>query len=92
MTALERLGRFAEVPVSVEVELDRRTAPLREILGLAPGVVLPTSQPVGEPLRIYVGGTLLGHGEVVSTGGVIGVRIADFRPAPETASAPGRSD
>ena len=78
MTALEQISGVAEVPVELEVELDRKTLPLREILELSPGSVLRMTRSAGENIDIRVGGALVGFGEIVILEDSMGVRITDF--------------
>jgi flagellar motor switch protein FliN len=79
MTPLEETAALAEVPVEIEVELDRRTMSAREVLALGEGSVIGTSHSAGENITIYVGGVLLGSGEIVVIENTLGVRITDFR-------------
>lgn len=79
MTPQEEIAPLAEVPVEVEVELDRRIMTTREVLQLAEGMVLSTSRSAGENIDIYVGGVLCGSGEIVVIENTLGVRITDFR-------------
>ena len=66
------------MPVELEVELDRKTLPLREILELSPGSVLRMTRSAGENIDIRVGGALVGFGEIVILEDSMGVRITDF--------------
>jgi flagellar motor switch protein FliN/FliY len=68
-------GHMADVPMSVDVELDRRVLKLLDVLELRSGSVLPLAKPAGEPLDIYVGGARLGSGEVVVFNDNFGIRI-----------------
>ena len=72
---LPEMAMMADVPMKIEVELDRRIVKLLEVLELRPGTVLPLSKPAGEPLDIYVGGARLGIGEVVVFNENFGIRI-----------------
>lgn len=81
MTAVEKLGRFALLPVSLESELGRCSMPVREILSLAPGSVIKLDEPVGSKVRLYVGGAPFGSGEVVRAGDATAVRVTDFEVA-----------
>ena len=76
--ALPELAMIADVPMRVEVELDRRVVKLLEVLELRPGTVLPLTKPAGEPLDIYVGGARLGIGEVVVFNENFGIRITSL--------------
>lgn len=78
MTALEQISGVADVPVELEVELDRKTLVLREILELLPGSVLRMTRSAGENIDIRVGGALVGFGEIVILEDSMGVRITDF--------------
>ena len=76
---LNEIARFADVPVEVEVELDRRLLTVREILELNPGSVISMTRSAGENIDLYVGGKLVGYGEIVLIENNIGVRITDFK-------------
>jgi flagellar motor switch protein FliN len=79
MSPLDEIGRLAEVPVEIEVELDRQFMRMREVLGLSEGSVIRTARSAGENIDIYIGGVLGGSGEIVVIEDTIGVRITDFR-------------
>jgi len=78
MTAFEEIGHLADVPVDVDVELGRKTMTVREILSLDQGSVIKMTRPAGENIDIYVGGAMLGSGEIVIIEEAVGVRITDF--------------
>ncbi len=77
--ALEEISRFGDVPVDVEVELDRRVLTIKEILELEAGSVIGMTRSAGENIDLYVGGKLVGYGEIVLVENNIGVRITDFK-------------
>ncbi|MBZ5585449.1 MAG: FliM/FliN family flagellar motor switch protein [Acidobacteriia bacterium] len=79
MTPLEEIAPLADVPVEIEVELDRRIMKAREVMELDEGAVIDTSRSAGENIDIYIGGVLCGSGEIVVIENVLGVRITDFR-------------
>jgi flagellar motor switch protein FliN/FliY len=79
MTPLEEIAPLADVPVDIEVELDRRVMLAREVLELEEGAVITTARSAGENIDIYIGGVLCGSGEIVVIENVLGVRITDFR-------------
>jgi flagellar motor switch protein FliN/FliY len=79
MTPQEEIATLAEVPVEIEVELDRRIMPTREVLRLEEGGVIRTGRSAGENIDIYIGGVLCGSGEIVVIENTLGVRITDFR-------------
>jgi flagellar motor switch protein FliN/FliY len=78
MSPLEQISYLSDVPVSIEVELDRKILTVREILNLASGSVLRMSRSAGENIDIRVGGALVGFGEIVILEENMGVRITDF--------------
>jgi flagellar motor switch protein FliN/FliY len=79
MTPQEAIAPLSEVPVEIEVELDRRMLTTREVLRLAEGSLIGTSRSAGENIDIYIGGVLCGSGEIVVIENTLGVRITDFR-------------
>ncbi|HXA03280.1 MAG TPA: FliM/FliN family flagellar motor switch protein [Bryobacteraceae bacterium] len=58
--ALNDVARFADVPIEVEVELDRRVPLVRAILELAESGSIGMTRPAGENIDFYVGGMLMG--------------------------------
>jgi flagellar motor switch protein FliN/FliY len=78
MTPQEEIASLGEIPVEIEVELDRRTMRAQELLELEEGMVLGTSRSAGESIDIYVGGVLCASGEIVVIENTLGVRITDF--------------
>jgi len=80
MTPYEEIAHLADVPVRVETELDRKTMKISEILDLEPGSVVWLTRSAGENLDIYIGGALVGFGEIVIIESTMGVRITDFNP------------
>ena len=79
MNPQEEVAPFGEIPVDIEIELDRRIMTAREILQLEEGSVIDTSRSAGENIDIYIGGVLCGSGEIVVIENALGVRITDFR-------------
>jgi flagellar motor switch protein FliN len=79
MTPQEEIAALGDIPVEIEVELDRRTMRTREVLELEDGMVLTTARSAGENIDIYVGGVLCASGEIVVVENALGVRITDFR-------------
>jgi flagellar motor switch protein FliN/FliY len=79
MTPQEEIAPLAEVPVEIEVELDRRIMSALDVLDLEEGSVIGTTRSAGENIDIYIGGVLCGSGEIVVIENTLGVRITDFR-------------
>jgi flagellar motor switch protein FliN/FliY len=78
MTAFEEIGHLSDIPVDVDVLLDRKKMTVREILSLDHGSVIRMARSAGENIDIYVGGAMLGSGEIVIIEETVGVRITDF--------------
>ncbi len=79
MTPQEEVAAFGDIPVDIEVELDRRVMTTREVLELGDGTVIGTTRSAGENIDIYIAGMRCGSGEVVMVENTLGVRITDFR-------------
>ena len=78
MTPMEAIEHVADIPMQVEVLLDKRWARLSEILTLEEGTVMAMDRSAGENIDIYIGGKLVGFGEIVIIESILGVRITDF--------------
>ena len=78
MSPLEEVAPLGDVPVVIEVELDRRQMTTRQVLLLEEGSVIGTDRSAGENIDIYIGGVLCGSGEIVVIENTLGVRITDF--------------
>jgi len=79
MSPQEEIAPLGDIPVEIEIELDRRIMTAREILRLEQGSVIETVRSAGENIDIYIGGVLCGSGEIVVIESTLGVRITDFR-------------
>jgi flagellar motor switch protein FliN/FliY len=79
MTPQEEIAPLGDIPIEIEVELDRRVMTTREVLQLEEGSVITTMRSAGENIDIYIGGVLCGSGEIVLIESTLGVRITDFR-------------
>ena len=79
MNAQEEIAPLGEVPVEIEIELDRRIMRARQLLQLEEGSVISTARSAGENIDIWIGGVLCGSGEIVVIENTLGVRITDFR-------------
>jgi flagellar motor switch protein FliN/FliY len=78
MNPQEEIAPLGEIPVEVEVELDRKTMTAREVLELQEGSVICTGRSAGENIDLFIGGELFGSGEIVVIENTLGVRITDF--------------
>ena len=78
MNTREQIAHLSDVPVPVEVELDRKIMTIGEILRLEKGGVIKLTRSAGENIDIVVGGALIASGEIVVLEETMGVRITDF--------------
>ncbi len=78
MTSHQEIAHYSDVPVDIEVELDRKIMSIGAILDLKVGSVLKMTRSAGENIDILIGGTLVGSGEIVIIEESMGVRITDF--------------
>ncbi len=78
MTAREEVAHIANVPIDVEVQLDRRFMKISDILSLEEGSIVEMERSAGENIDIYIGSRLAAFGEIVIIENIMGVRITDF--------------
>lgn len=78
MTVTQQIAPLSDVLLDVEVELDRKTMCVREVLELEMGSVIRMGRSAGENIDIRVGEALVGFGEIVIIEDTMGVRITDF--------------
>lgn len=66
-----------DVPVTLSMEVGRTRIPIRNLLQLNQGSVVELDREAGEPLDVFVNGTLIAHGEVVVVNEKFGIRLTD---------------
>lgn len=66
-----------EVPVTLSLEVGRTRIPIRNLLQLNQGSVVELDRAAGDPLDVFVNGTLVAHGEVVIVNDKFGIRLTD---------------
>lgn len=71
------LDLILDVSVTLSMEVGRTRIPIRNLLQLSQGSVIELERAAGEPLDIFVNGTLIAHGEVVVVNERFGVRLTD---------------
>jgi len=72
-----KLEVILDVPVTLTLEVGRTRLPIRSLLQLAQGSVVELERAAGEPLDVFVNGTLIAHGEVVVVNDKFGIRLTD---------------
>lgn len=75
---LQALDFIRDVEVAVSVELGRTRMPLRQVLQLGLDAVVPLDRQVDELLDIYVNGTAIARGEVITEGDRFALRIVEL--------------
>jgi flagellar motor switch protein FliN/FliY len=76
-TAEVNLDVILDVPVTLSMEVGRTRIPIRNLLQLNQGSVVELERVAGDPLDVYVNGTLVAHGEVVVVNDKFGIRLTD---------------
>jgi flagellar motor switch protein FliN/FliY len=66
-----------DVSVTLSMEVGRTRIPIRNLLQLNQGSVVELDRAAGEPLDVFVNGTLVAHGEVVVVNEKFGIRLTD---------------
>jgi flagellar motor switch protein FliN len=66
-----------DIPVTLSMEVGRSRVSIRNLLQLNQGSVVELDRATGEPLDVYVNGTLIAHGEVVVVNDKFGIRLTD---------------
>jgi flagellar motor switch protein FliN/FliY len=79
MTAAQEVAMIADVPIEIEVELDRVELKIGALLDLDVDSILEMPRSAGENLDIYIGGRLVAFGEIVIIENTMGIRITDFK-------------
>ena len=72
------MGLIMDVQVQLSVELGRAKMPLREVMELREGSVVPLNKSAGEPVTLYVNDQPVGKGEIVLVEDFLGVRITEM--------------
>lgn len=71
------LDLILDVPITLSMEVGHAKVPIRNLLQLNQGSVVELDRTAGEPLDVFVNGTLIAHGEVVVVNDKFGVRLLD---------------
>ena len=66
-----------EIPVVISMEVGKTNISIRNLLKLSQGSVVELDRYAGDPLDVYVNGTLIAHGEVVVVNEKFGIRLTD---------------
>lgn len=77
------LDTILDIPVTLSIEIGRTRISIRHLLQLNQGSVVELDRLAGEPLDVFVNGTLIAHGEVVVVNEKFGVRLTEVITARE---------
>ena len=72
-----KLDVILDVPVTMSMEIGRTKINIRNLLQLNQGSVIELDRFAGEPMDVFVNGTLIAHGEVVVVNDKFGIRLTD---------------
>ena len=75
---MNELDMILDIPVQISVELGRTKITIKNLLQLAHGSVIELDAMAGEPMSVYVNGTLIAQGEVVVVNDKFGIRLTDI--------------
>jgi len=64
------MEHLLHLPIILEATWECRQFPLRELLALRAGTILPLRVPLEQPLAVRVGGATLGAGHIQANGDV----------------------
>jgi flagellar motor switch protein FliN/FliY len=71
------LDMILDVNVNLSMEVGHTRIPIRNLMQLNQGSVVELDRAAGEPLDVFVNGTLIAHGEVVVVNEKFGIRLTD---------------
>jgi hypothetical protein len=71
--------------LELTVQLGTTHLPLRRIVELAVGEIIPLGRPLAGPYEVRAAGQLVGHGELLDVDGELGVRIVSLISGPAPA-------
>jgi len=84
-----RIDILLDTKVKITVALGSAMMPVRQLLELGPGAILPLDRAAGEPVDLYLNDIPFATGALVCIGERLGVRIKEIlRPAREDALEP----
>ncbi|MFT3961093.1 flagellar motor switch protein FliN [Propionivibrio sp.] len=75
---MNELDMILDIPVQISVELGRAKITIKNLLQLAHGSVVELDAMAGEPMSVFVNGTLIAQGEVVVVNDKFGIRLTDI--------------
>ncbi len=81
------LDVLLDLNLVMSMEVGRARIPIRSLLGIVPGSIIPLERKAGEPFSVFVNNKLIAQGEVVVVNEKIGVRFTDVVSTAERSRA-----
>jgi flagellar motor switch protein FliN/FliY len=81
------LDVLLDLNMVMSMEVGRTRIPIRSLLGIVPGSIIPLERKAGEPFSVFVNDKLIAQGEVVVVNEKIGVRFTDVISTAERSRA-----
>jgi flagellar motor switch protein FliN/FliY len=75
---MNELDMILDIPVQISVEIGRAKITIKNLLQLAHGSVVELDAMAGEPMSVFVNGTLIAQGEIVVVNDKFGIRLTDI--------------
>ena len=72
------LERFYDVPIQVNVQLDRKQISVAEVLDLHVDSIVEMNRSAGENVDLMLDGRVIGNGEIVVIEDTVGLRVTDL--------------
>jgi flagellar motor switch protein FliN/FliY len=72
------LDVLLDVPVHLSLQLGHCQLPMRDVLQLAVGTVVPVDKSADEPVDLFVNQKLVARGEIVVVDGRFGLKITEL--------------
>jgi flagellar motor switch protein FliN/FliY len=72
------MERFADIPITLSVQLDRKWSTIREILELRVDSIVKLNRSAGENVELLMDGVPVGNGEIVVIEDLMGLRVTDL--------------
>lgn len=74
----QAMERFADIPITLSVQLDRKWTSIREILELKVDSIVKLNRSAGENVELLMDGVPVGSGEIVVIEDLMGLRVTDL--------------
>ena len=75
----QAMERFADIPITLSVQLDRKWTTIREILELKVDSIVKLKRSAGENVELLLDGVPVGSGEIVVIEDLMGLRVTGLR-------------